>query len=157
MKMKRDNKTSLLVLILLIIITIFYSIIPQVEARKYHGSKNKKKASLAPPPPNCADSMATTFDILSFGAKGDGVSDDSQAFLSAWNSACKVYGATINIPSGFRFLIKPLTLQGPCMPHLTLQVRICDRIKSLTLFERWRIYVKKFSKINIRVFLEYEM
>lgn len=45
-----------------------------------------------------------------------------QALLAAWEAACKVAGATVEIPSEFKFLIKPITLQGPCMPQLVLQV-----------------------------------
>uniref|UniRef100_A0A2N9IQV6 Pectate lyase superfamily protein domain-containing protein n=1 Tax=Fagus sylvatica TaxID=28930 RepID=A0A2N9IQV6_FAGSY len=66
--------------------------------------------------------QSSIFNILSFGAKGDGVSDDSEALLAAWKAACKFPGATIEIPSEFNFLIKPITLQGPCMPPLVLQI-----------------------------------
>jgi hypothetical protein len=45
-----------------------------------------------------------------------------QAFLAAWKCACKVNGATIKVPEKLKFLFKPITLQGPCMPDLTLQV-----------------------------------
>lgn len=49
-----------------------------------------------------------------------------QAFLAAWKEACKAPGATLKLPAKFKFLIKPITLQGPCMPHITLQV--CDAL-----------------------------
>lgn len=45
-----------------------------------------------------------------------------QALVAAWKAACKVNGATVKIPSQFKFLINPITLQGPCMPSLVLQV-----------------------------------
>lgn len=45
-----------------------------------------------------------------------------QALLAAWAAACKVPGATVEIPTEFKFLIEPITLQGPCMPDLVLQV-----------------------------------
>jgi hypothetical protein len=45
-----------------------------------------------------------------------------QAFLAAWKCACKVSSATIKVPEKHKFLIKPITLQGPCMPDLSLQV-----------------------------------
>ncbi|KMS97400.1 hypothetical protein BVRB_6g155490 [Beta vulgaris subsp. vulgaris] len=64
----------------------------------------------------------TTFNVLSFGAKGDGATDDSKALLKAWEAACKVQGATLEIPSGYKLFIKPITLQGPCMPQLVLQI-----------------------------------
>lgn len=46
----------------------------------------------------------------------------NQALIVAWKAACKVDGASVEIPAGFKFLIKPITLQGPCMPDLVLQV-----------------------------------
>ncbi|XP_031499141.1 polygalacturonase At1g48100-like [Nymphaea colorata] len=63
-----------------------------------------------------------TFDVRSFGARGDGMTDDSEALLAAWKAACSVESATILIPSEFMFLIRPLTLQGPCKPNLVLQI-----------------------------------
>ncbi|XP_034691197.1 polygalacturonase At1g48100-like isoform X1 [Vitis riparia] len=62
------------------------------------------------------------FDVPSFGARGDGVSDDSKAFQVTWSAACAVKNATIKIPSKFRLLISPITLQGPCEPGLVLQI-----------------------------------
>ncbi|KAL2519555.1 Pectin lyase-like superfamily protein [Abeliophyllum distichum] len=66
--------------------------------------------------------QSVVFNILSFGAKGDGVSDDSKALLAAWKTACKATGAVVEIPSEFKFVIKPITLQGPCTPHLVFQI-----------------------------------
>lgn len=47
-----------------------------------------------------------------------------QALVAAWECACKISGATIKVPAKFKFLIKPITLQGPCMNDLTLQVQL---------------------------------
>ncbi|XP_017605674.1 polygalacturonase At1g48100 [Gossypium arboreum] len=140
--MKLHRSLCLVALMFLVIIT---SSITSVEARKHHHHKhkeNKKKnnsdnknngdnctvpgSSPAPPPtiPGNASypTGSNTFDVLSFGAKGNGFADDSKAFLTAWKAACKISGATVEIPSGFKFLIKPITLQGPCMPNLVLQI-----------------------------------
>ena len=66
----------------------------------------------------------------------------NQALLAAWKSACKVSGATVKVPSELNFLIKPLTLQGPCMPDLTLQVRF-----SLLFNYHFKLALKyKFTK-----------
>ncbi|OVA20758.1 Glycoside hydrolase [Macleaya cordata] len=81
--------------------------------------------AFAPPPPSPYEpypKQSIIFDVLSFGAKGDGIADDSKAFQDAWKAACKVAGAIVEIPSEFKFLINPITLQGPCMPHLVLQI-----------------------------------
>lgn len=40
----------------------------------------------------------------------------------AWKSACKVPEGVVQIPLGHKFLIKPVTLQGPCTGHVTFQV-----------------------------------
>lgn len=78
-------------------VTIFttYAII-SVEARKHHGKKSKphkhlkdksdhgnaRKVPGPAPTPLPSDgsypASSTIFDVLSFGAKGDGISDDSQ-------------------------------------------------------------------------------
>nr|QDK56808.1 polygalacturonase [Mangifera indica] len=97
-----------------------------VDAMKDNGSSADSGypgPSTVPVPPYGPNlTRSKIFDILSFGAKGDGVCDDSDAFLAAWKAACKVPGATLEIPSEFKFLIKPITLQGPCMPQLVLQI-----------------------------------
>nr|QDK56821.1 polygalacturonase [Mangifera indica] len=112
-----------------------------VEARKHHTkkTKNQKKdkggsaksgfpgraPAPAPLPPYGSNpTQSNIFDILSFGARGNGVCDDSKAseINAAWKAACKVPRAILRIPSEFKFLIKPITLQGPCMPNLVLQI-----------------------------------
>ncbi|KAL8472413.1 hypothetical protein ACS0TY_029571 [Phlomoides rotata] len=60
----------------------------------------------------------TIFNVISYGAVGNGRVDDSQAFLKAWNAACQGKATsnvpTILVPSKKRFLLKPLTFKGPC-------------------------------------------
>ncbi|KAL5762110.1 hypothetical protein ACOSP7_018374 [Xanthoceras sorbifolium] len=139
--MKRNERSSLvLVVVFLLIVSVTFSIM-SVEARKHHSKKSKSHKhrkdkggsdssgpavpAPAPLPPygsHPPQTSTTIFDVLSFGAKGDGVTDDSKSLLAAWKAACKVPGATLEIPSEFKFLIKPITLQGPCMPHLVLQI-----------------------------------
>ncbi|KAJ7294447.1 hypothetical protein O6H91_Y256800 [Diphasiastrum complanatum] len=59
--------------------------------------------------------------VLEYGAKGDGKTDDSQAFLKAWTAACKD-GTTIVIPQGSSFLVAPTNFTGPCSSKITLQI-----------------------------------
>ncbi|PHT68289.1 hypothetical protein T459_27776 [Capsicum annuum] len=146
MKKNYRHSSFVFLLILLLIFSTAFSIV-SVEARKHHtrkseiqhkhrkrqknGSGNKatnysNSPSPAPSPtPTPSHGFYPTqspiFDILSFGAKGDGVSDDTKALEAAWEAACKVQGATLKIPE-FQFLINPLTLQGPCMPNFVFQV-----------------------------------
>jgi len=42
--------------------------------------------------------------------------------IKAWEVACEVEGATVEIPAGYKFFIRPITLQGACMPGLVLKV-----------------------------------
>uniref|UniRef100_A0A0E0C3E7 Polygalacturonase n=1 Tax=Oryza meridionalis TaxID=40149 RepID=A0A0E0C3E7_9ORYZ len=64
----------------------------------------------------------TTFSVSSFGAAGNGIADDSEALVKAWKFACRIPRSTVLLPSGHRFLISPVTLQGPCNTKLTLQI-----------------------------------
>ncbi|XP_057812613.2 polygalacturonase At1g48100-like [Cryptomeria japonica] len=61
-------------------------------------------------------------DVTTFGAKGDGVADDTKAFLRAWEAACNKDSATLHIPVDHRFLVGPLTFSGPCKSNIVFQV-----------------------------------
>ncbi|XP_052204323.1 polygalacturonase At1g48100 isoform X2 [Diospyros lotus] len=124
--MKRTRSPSLsFLLILLAILFVTFSTVC-VEARK-SGNPKKNNAQKQRKPrngngPAPAPGPSSSFNILSFGAKGDGVSDDSKALLAAWKAACKRPTSTVEIPPEFKFLIKPITLQGPCLPNLVFQI-----------------------------------
>ncbi|XVE85118.1 hypothetical protein DITRI_Ditri17bG0066200 [Diplodiscus trichospermus] len=139
--MKRDNSLCLVAFTAIMFLVFITTSVTSVEGRKQHfkkgkthkhkKDKNNKGDCTAPdssPPPaplpgyGSYPTGSKIFDVLSFGAKGDGFSDDSMALLAAWKAACKMPGATVEIPSEFKFVIKPITLQGPCMPHLVLQI-----------------------------------
>ncbi|KAL5540099.1 hypothetical protein UlMin_043170 [Ulmus minor] len=135
--MKRNYKSvsSLLIVLLFLLILFVTFSTTSVEARKHQAKKSKahkhkkdnNKSSGKSPGPSPAplppySSQSDSFDVFSFGAKGDGVCDDSKALLAAWQAACKVNGAKVEIPAEFKFLINPITLQGPCMPNLVLQI-----------------------------------
>ncbi|KAJ7297026.1 hypothetical protein O6H91_04G084700 [Diphasiastrum complanatum] len=59
-------------------------------------------------------SNSQDFDVMSFGATGDGVTDDTQAFTDAWAAACKVDHAHLIVPRNRSFLVGPTTFSGPC-------------------------------------------
>ncbi|KAK7258793.1 hypothetical protein RIF29_24380 [Crotalaria pallida] len=58
----------------------------------------------------------TIFNVMDYGAVGDGFTDDSEAFLKAWDKACSTSDGneTLEVPRGKTFLLKPLNFTGPC-------------------------------------------
>ncbi|KAK7386216.1 hypothetical protein VNO78_26276 [Psophocarpus tetragonolobus] len=57
----------------------------------------------------------SSYNVMDFGAHGDGNSDDSQAFLSAWQKTCETQDTpTLVIPAEGVFMVKNTTLKGPC-------------------------------------------
>uniref|UniRef100_A0A452ZQK9 Pectate lyase superfamily protein domain-containing protein n=1 Tax=Aegilops tauschii subsp. strangulata TaxID=200361 RepID=A0A452ZQK9_AEGTS len=56
-----------------------------------------------------------------FGAVGDGIANDTQAFVDAWEAACATGGNTyLNVPAGKSYQIWPVTLAGPCRGEIKL-------------------------------------
>lgn len=74
------------------------------------------------------------------------MSTNQQALLAAWKAACKVPGATVEIPSEFKFLVKPLTLQGPCMPNLVFQVCFLFFLADLPHPDSQKVFYLKRNK-----------
>ncbi|PIA42471.1 hypothetical protein AQUCO_02000130v1 [Aquilegia coerulea] len=63
--------------------------------------------------------------VLDYGAVGDGETDDSQAFLKAWDSICESEEVSprLIIPAGKTFLLNPVHFQGPCKaPNVRVSV-----------------------------------
>ncbi|AES59077.2 polygalacturonase [Medicago truncatula] len=57
-----------------------------------------------------------TLDVIHYGAKGDGRTDDSKAFVEAFKALCRGrYGNTLVVPNGRSFFVRPtLNFSGPC-------------------------------------------
>ncbi|XP_010457658.1 PREDICTED: polygalacturonase-like [Camelina sativa] len=69
-----------------------------------------------------SSSATNVFNVVSFGAKPDGVTDSTAAFLKAWQGACgSAASATVVVPTG-TFLLKQITFGGPCKSKLKFQV-----------------------------------
>ncbi|KAK7331244.1 hypothetical protein VNO77_25463 [Canavalia gladiata] len=63
--------------------------------------------------PNSAKS--STYNVIHFGAKPNGLTDSTMAFLSAWNKACgSPKPARIYVPRGRFLLAKAVTFNGEC-------------------------------------------
>ncbi|CAL1386225.1 unnamed protein product [Linum trigynum] len=61
-----------------------------------------------------AYSYPKVFDVRRYGAKPDGKSDSSEAFLAAWNDACQYEGkARVVVPPG-EYVTDTILFLGPC-------------------------------------------
>lgn len=73
--------------------------------------------------PSYITATSSIYNVLSFGAKPNGVKDSTQAFLSAWTEACgSTKAAVIKVPKG-RYLLQSLTFKGDCK-NLDITFRI---------------------------------
>ncbi|KAK4780785.1 hypothetical protein SAY87_016891 [Trapa incisa] len=150
MKQNRSFPLRQLLLVLLIATVPMAAHIAPSEAKRSHSKKASKSykhpkrhhgrhpkgghITPAPPPPPGQGSdqpsdLPNVFDLLSYGAKGDvrgsGGTDrtsEKQALVAAWKAACSVQLATLRIPPELKFLVKPVTLHGPCASDIVLQI-----------------------------------
>ncbi|XP_023754425.1 exopolygalacturonase [Lactuca sativa] len=69
-----------------------------------------------------ARSHAAVVNIKTKGAKGDGITDDGQAIVSAWNEACgKEAPSSVLIPRGTYMVFPPIDLIGPCKAPIKIK------------------------------------
>ncbi|XP_042422990.1 exopolygalacturonase-like [Zingiber officinale] len=70
------------------------------------------------------------FNPLDYEAEGDGKTDDSQALVDAWDSACEHHAPAIFlIPAHTTFLSGPASFEGPC--RVTPRVHIVGTLKAV--------------------------
>ncbi|KDP23351.1 hypothetical protein JCGZ_23184 [Jatropha curcas] len=79
--------------------------------------------SPAPAPAPAPSFTRKIFNVVSFGAVGNGESDDTQAFKMAWDAACSQTAFSVLLaPAGYSFLIFPTIFAGPCKGGLVFQI-----------------------------------
>ncbi|XP_077239841.1 polygalacturonase At1g48100-like isoform X2 [Tasmannia lanceolata] len=84
-------------------------------------------SSIAPEPANASSNANSSnsplvFDVRSFGAIGDSVTDDTESFKTAWETARQIELAILLVPKGYSFMIHPMIFAGPCQNGFTFQV-----------------------------------
>ncbi|KAF5455449.1 hypothetical protein F2P56_025022 [Juglans regia] len=123
---------------LLIFCISFVCFFLSTQGRKHNHTKHKhththKSSSISQPPsppPQPADppnggspyNYTGLYDVRNFGAVGDGIADDTEAFKMAWDTACQSGSAVILVPYGFSFMIQSTIFTGPCQGGLVFQV-----------------------------------
>ncbi|KAL7085813.1 hypothetical protein ACP275_14G301000 [Erythranthe tilingii] len=67
-------------------------------------------------------SPSSAYNVVSFGARGDGRTDSTSAFLRAWTSACNsATPAAVSVPRGI-YLIRSVSFVGPCKNRILFQI-----------------------------------
>ncbi|KAK9067297.1 hypothetical protein SSX86_014623 [Deinandra increscens subsp. villosa] len=101
----------------------------EINERRYRHGSRMMKETFYPSygetfPSSLSDrKTSTVFNVLAFGAKGDGTTDDTKAFEAAWLAACKLEASTMVVPKGSVFLIKPISFSGPnCQSNIVFQL-----------------------------------
>ncbi|KAG5223557.1 polygalacturonase [Salix suchowensis] len=78
------------------------------------------------------------FNVLNFGAVGDGKADDSPAFTRAWGALCGASGGTLTlaVPAGHTFLLKPVKFEGPCKSN-SVHIQVEGSIAAPSTVAAW--------------------
>ncbi|KAF9594337.1 hypothetical protein IFM89_030466 [Coptis chinensis] len=118
----------------LLFICVIFSL-SNVEGRThFHKDKSKhtdkgtpvglppESESPADPPIPSDPNNPCVFDVTSFGAVGDGSTDDTEAFTSAWKAACAVESGVLYAPADYEFTITSTIFSGPCKPGFVFQL-----------------------------------
>ncbi|GLT36578.1 hypothetical protein SLA2020_109470 [Shorea laevis] len=99
---------------------------PQKALPPPSATKPIKETPPSPSPPQKGHEsiqQSAAFNVLDFGAKGDGTTDDTKAFEAAWAAACKVEASMVIVPAEFTFLVGPISFSGPyCQANIVFQL-----------------------------------
>ncbi|XP_029148649.1 polygalacturonase At1g48100 isoform X2 [Arachis hypogaea] len=119
--MKLCTFTALMIAILFCVLCSSFESCSAIRGYNHHFRKLKATSSAASP---SSSNDNNTFNVLDYGAKGDGKADDTKAFEGAWADTCKTEGSTMIVPSGSEFLVKPISFSGPnCEQNIVFQVQ----------------------------------
>ncbi|GLJ52157.1 hypothetical protein SUGI_1109490 [Cryptomeria japonica] len=111
------------------VLLVFSSSMPGVCSIRLLGSLNQNTQNI--------------FNVLSYGAKADGQTDDSTAFLQAWNAACSSTGSSVVYVPQMTFLINPVTFEGACHSD-KITVQVAGKLIASTDNSLWSASCKKY-------------
>nr|XP_016508200.1 PREDICTED: polygalacturonase-like isoform X1 [Nicotiana tabacum] len=86
------------------------------------GKPIKRGNSSAPKIDNVRKTPQVIIDTQAFGAKGDGLTNDTEAFIKAWKKACKTENAVLLVPRHKRYYVGPIKFHGPCKKGLRMMI-----------------------------------
>ncbi|KAL0371579.1 UNVERIFIED_CONTAM: Polygalacturonase [Sesamum angustifolium] len=100
--------------------------------KRHKHSHHASQISMPPSPPPEASNSAPSpdensnnyngiYDVRMFGAVGDGVTD-TEAFKTAWDSACQTDAGILLVPYSYTFMIQSTIFTGPCESGFIFQV-----------------------------------
>ncbi|XP_038991295.1 exopolygalacturonase-like [Hibiscus syriacus] len=77
------------------------------------------------------------FNVNTLGARADGLSDDSKAFISAWENACQATGEVHIVIPKVTYLVGPVKFAGPCKNISKTTVHLKGYLKAATNLSRF--------------------
>ncbi|XP_042448848.1 polygalacturonase ADPG2-like [Zingiber officinale] len=94
-----------------------------------------------------------TYNVVDFGAKGDGYTDDTQAFVNAWSWIChnSTRPSALLIPAEKTFLLDRIVFRGPC--NYAIHLKVDGNLKRINeiwkdKFNSWLLFIR-ISVLNI--------
>nr|XP_043613258.1 probable polygalacturonase At3g15720 isoform X2 [Erigeron canadensis] len=83
---------------------------------------------------------ATDFDVTTYGAYGDGMTDDSPAFVQAWADLCGDTSEypTMIIPPNMTFLLSPVVFDGSSCVAPAVNIKLLGSITAPDTLDGWK-------------------
>jgi hypothetical protein len=112
-------------------------------------SAPEEAPSTSPSPSPSPEVASGLLDVRKFGAIGDGITDDTESFKMAWDTACQSESDlnVIFVPPGFSFIVQSTIFTGPCKGGLVLKVMYLQFFSCIILRQK----ISHLSSKNINI------
>nr|XP_043623078.1 probable polygalacturonase At3g15720 [Erigeron canadensis] len=90
------------------------------------------------------NASSATYDVTSYGATGDGETNDYNAFVQAWADLCgdNTEDPTLIIPSDKTFMLSPVAFNGPCNSN-AVYIKLLGNITAPKTLDGWTDCIKE--------------
>ncbi|XP_074581016.1 polygalacturonase-like [Curcuma longa] len=77
-----------------------------------------------------AGTLSATYSVIDYGAKGDGITNDTQAFQNAWSAVCfnSTEPSIMLVPAGKVYLLGLAKFRGPCKYYVDGNLKRVDEV-----------------------------